>query len=106
MLAKMCDRGQIRDCTGDGPLAIDVALDPESVRIKRLVSPVAGDADCLLFPNLESANIFWKTHSKFSDGARLAGMLVGTRVPCVLASRADDMQTKLDSIAEAVMFVQ
>ena len=106
MLAKMCDRGQIKGCIGDGPLALDVAIDKESVEIKKLVSPVAGDADCLLFPNIESANVFWKTNSKLSDGVRQAGMLVGTKVPCVLASRADTVDTKLNSIAEAVMFVK
>ena len=106
MLAKMADRGQIRNCIGDGPLALDVAIDPESVEIKKLVSPVAGDADCLLFPNIESANVFWKTNSKLSVGVRQAGMLVGTTAPCVLASRADTVDTKLNSIAEAVMFVK
>lgn len=106
MLAKMCDRGQIKGCVGDGPLALDVAIDKESVEIKKLVSPVAGDADCLLFPNIESANVFWKTNSKLSEGVRQAGMLVGTKVPCVLASRADTVDTKLNSIAEAVMFVK
>ena len=106
MLAKMCDRGQIRGCIGDGPLAIDVALDRASAAIKGLESPVAGDADGLLFPNLESSNVFWKTNSKLADGVQQAGMLVGAKVPCVLASRADDMQTKLNSIAEAVMFTR
>ena len=106
MLAKMCDRGQIKGCVGDGPLALDVAIDRESVEIKKLESPVAGDADCLLFPNIESANVFWKTNSKLAVGVQQAGMLVGTKVPCVLASRADDVQTKLNSIAEAVMFVK
>ena len=105
MLAKMCDRGQIPGCIGDGPLALDVAIDPESVQIKKLTSPVAGDADCLLFPNIESANVFWKTNSKLCPGVRQAGMLVGTTAPCILASRADSVDTKLDSIAEAVMFV-
>ncbi len=105
MLAKMCDRGQIKGCIGDGPLALDVAIDEESVQIKKLVSPVAGDADCLLFPNIESANVFWKTNSKLASGVRQAGMLVGTTAPCVLASRADSVDTKLNSIAEAVMFV-
>ena len=105
-LAKMCDRGQIPGCIGDGPLALDVAIDEESVQIKKLVSPVAGDADCLLFPNIESGNVFWKTNSKLADGVRQAGMLVGTTAPCVLASRADSVDTKLNSIAEAVMFVK
>ena len=106
MLAKMCDRGQIKGCIGDGPLALDVAIDEESVQIKKLVSPVAGDADCLLFPNIESANVFWKTNTKLCDGVRQAGMLVGTKVPCVLASRADSVDVKLNSIAEAVAFVK
>lgn len=105
-LAKMCDRGQIKGCIGDGPLALDVAIDNESVEIKKLTSPVAGDADCLVFPNIESANVFWKTNSKLADGVRQAGMLVGTTAPCILASRADTADTKLNSIAEAVMFVK
>ena len=105
MLSKMCDRGQIPGCIGDGPLALDVAIDRESVEIKKLLSPVAGDADCLVFPNIESANVFWKTNTKLVTGVRQAGMLVGTKVPCVLASRADSVDVKLNSIAEAVAFV-
>jgi phosphate butyryltransferase len=105
ILAKMADRGQIKGCIADGPLALDVAIDRESVEIKGLKSPVAGDADCLVFPNIESANVFWKTNSKMAKGVRQAGMLVGTTAPCVLASRADSVDTKLNSIAEAVMFV-
>lgn len=105
MLSKMAHRGQLGACIGDGPLALDVCIDPESVRIKKLKSEVAGDADCLLFPNIESANVFWKTNSKLASGVRQAGMLVGTTAPCILASRADSVDTKLNSIAEAVMFV-
>jgi phosphotransacetylase len=101
----MVERRQIKGCIADGPLALDVALDEESANIKKLDSQVAGDADCLIFPNLESSNVFWKTNSKLADGVRLAGMLVGTSVPCVLASRADSIDTKLNSIAEAVMFI-
>ena len=106
MLAKMCDRGQIAGCIADGPLALDVAIDAEAVQIKKLVSPVAGDADCLCFPNIESANVFWKANSKLCDGVKQAGMLVGTTAPCILASRADSADTKLNSIAQAVMFVK
>lgn len=105
-LAKMSDRGQIKGCIADGPLALDVAIDKESVKIKKLTSPVAGDADCLVFPNIESANVFWKTNSKLASGVRQAGMLVGTSAPCILASRADSVDTKLNSIAEAVMSVK
>ena len=105
MLAKMCDRGQIK-AIGDGPLALDVAIDEEAVQIKKLKSPVAGDADCLLFPNIESANVFWKTNSKLAKDVRQAGFLVGTKVPCILASRADSVDVKLNSIASAVISVK
>ena len=103
LLAKMADRGQIKGCIADGPLALDVAIDMESVQIKGLVSPVAGDADCPLFPNIESGNVFYKANSKLVPGVRQAGMLVGAKVPCVLSSRADSIDTKLNSIALAAM---
>ena len=104
-LAKMADRGQIKGCVADGPLALDVALDKESAQIKGLVSSVAGEADCLLFPNIESGNVFYKTNSKLVPGVRQAGILVGAKVPCVLSSRADSTDTKLNSIAVAAMSV-
>jgi len=106
MLSKMVERGQIKGCVADGPLALDVAIDMESVRIKGLVSPVAGDADCLLFPNIESGNVFYKANSKLVPGVRQAGILVGAKVPCVLSSRADSIDTKLNSIAIAAMSVR
>lgn len=105
LLAKMADRGQIKGCIADGPLALDVALDKESADIKGLVSPVAGDADCLLFPNIESGNVFYKANSKLIPGVKQAGILVGAKVPCVLSSRADSTETKLNSIAVAAMAV-
>jgi phosphate butyryltransferase len=98
----MVERGQIKGCIADGPLALDVAIDKESAEIKHLTGEVAGDADCLVFPNIESANVFWKTNSKLSEGVKQAGILVGTTVPCVLASRSDTVEVKLNSIAEAV----
>ena len=105
LLAKMADRGQIKGCVVDGPLALDVAIDRESAEIKGLVSQVAGDADCLLFPNIESGNVFYKANSKLVQGTRQAGILVGAKVPCVLSSRADSTETKLNSIAVAAMSV-
>ena len=104
MLSKMVERGQIKGCIADGPLALDVANDMESVQIKGLVSPVAGDADCILFPNIESGNVFYKANSKLVPGVKQAGLLVGAKVPCVLSSRADSIDTKLNSIAMAAMF--
>ena len=106
LLAKMADRRQIKGCIADGPLALDVAIDQESVEIKGLVSPVAGDADCLLFPNIESGNVFYKANSKLVAGVRQSGILVGAKVPCVLSSRADSIDTKLNSIAIAAMSVK
>ena len=106
MLSKMVERGQIKGCIADGPLALDVAIDQESVDIKGLVSPVAGDADCLLFPNIESGNVFYKANSKLVPGVKQAGILVGAKVPCVLSSRADSIDTKLNSIAIAAMSVK
>ena len=103
LLAKMADRGQIKGCVADGPLALDVALDMESAQIKGVQSPVAGDADCLLFPNIESGNVFYKANSKLVPGTRQAGILVGAKVPCVLSSRADSTDVKLNSIALAAL---
>ena len=98
IIAKMADRGQIRGALVDGPLAVDVALDMESVKIKKLKSPVAGDADCMVFPNIEAANAFFKAATKLAK-AELAGIVMGAQAPCVLTSRGDSTLTKLYSIA-------
>ena len=103
LLAKMGDRGQIPGCVIDGPLALDVALSAEAARIKKLRSEVAGDADCLLFPNIESANVFYKSNSQLCKGVRQAAMVAGAMAPCVLSSRADSIDTKLNSIAIAAL---
>ncbi|NCD42502.1 MAG: bifunctional enoyl-CoA hydratase/phosphate acetyltransferase [Bacteroidia bacterium] len=102
ILSKMAERNQIKNALVDGPLALDVAIDPESARIKKLTGKVAGDADCLLFPNIEAGNVFYKTNTKLA-GAELGAMVVGAKVPCVLSSRGDSTLTKLYSIALAAM---
>lgn len=102
LLAKMSERGQIKGGLVDGPLALDVAIDKEACQIKGVGGPVAGDADCLLFPNIESGNVFYKVHTKFCQG-EVAAMVVGARVPCVLSSRGDTTKTKLNSIALAAL---
>ncbi|MDP1831881.1 MAG: bifunctional enoyl-CoA hydratase/phosphate acetyltransferase [Geothrix sp.] len=102
LLSKMADRGQIKGALVDGPMALDGALDPESARIKGLVGPVAGDADCLLFPNIEAGNVFYKAGTKLG-GAEIAALVMGARVPCVLSSRGDSAKTKLSSIALAAL---
>lgn len=103
ILAKMADRGQLGKIVGDGPLSLDVAM-YKDVAIEKKVqgSAVAGDADCLLFPNIESANVFFKSASHFG-GAEMAAMVMGTKVPCVLTSRGDTAKTKLYSIALACL---
>ena len=103
LLAKMGDRGQLGDVIVDGPLSLDVALYKEVAEHKKVRgSAVAGDPDCLLFPNLESANVFFKSATHFCNG-EIAAMVMGTKVPCVLTSRGDTSRTKLFSIALACL---
>lgn len=102
VIAKMADRGQIKGALVDGPMALDVAVDAEAAEIKGVKSPVAGDADGLVFANIEGGNVFYKTCSKLA-GAELAAMVVGARVPCILSSRGDSTRTKLYSIALAAL---
>lgn len=99
VLAKMGDRGQFGNADIDGPLALDVALFAETAKLKKVQgSKVAGDADCVLFPNIDAANVFFKTATHLCGGD-LAGIVTGTKVPCVLTSRADSRRSKLSSIA-------
>lgn len=98
LIAKMNDRGQLPGLI-DGPLALDVAIDKEAAEIKKLKSEVAGDADALVFPNIESANVFYKVNTKLMSGVRTATFVAGAAAPCVLSSRADSIDTKLNSIA-------
>lgn len=102
IISKMGDRGMIKGAIIDGPLALDVAIDAESAKTKKVAGEVAGDADCILFPNIESGNVFYKACTKFG-GAELACMVVGAKVPCVLTSRGDSVKTKLYSIALAAL---
>lgn len=102
ILAKMGDRGQIKGAVVDGPLSLDAAIDKESALIKGIGGEVAGDADCLLFPNLDAGNVFYKMNSKMSI-AQMGAFVAGAKVPCVLSSRGDTTQTKLNSIALCAM---
>jgi phosphate butyryltransferase len=102
MITKMADRGQIKGADVDGPLSLDTALDKESANIKKLASPVAGDADCLLFPNIESGNVFYKSNTKLANG-ELGAMVMGAKVPCILTSRGDSAKSKMYSIALAAL---
>jgi phosphate butyryltransferase len=102
VIAAMGNRGQIKGAIIDGPLAMDVAIDKESAQIKKITGEVAGDADCLVWPSIETGNVFYKTATKFA-GAELAAMVVGAKVPCVLSSRGDSTKTKTYSIALAAL---
>ena len=100
IISKMAERGQIKNAVIDGPLGVDLAIDMECVQIKKVKSEVAGDADCIVFPNIETGNVFYKCNTKLA-GAELGAMVVGAKVPCVLSSRGDSTKTKLYSIALA-----
>ncbi|MEG1611357.1 MAG: phosphate acyltransferase [Alistipes sp.] len=103
ILAKMGDRGQLGKVVVDGPLSIDVALYKDvAVQKKVQGSTVAGEPDCLLFPNIESGNVFFKSTTHLCGG-EIAAMVMGTKVPCVLTSRGDSSTTKLYSIALACL---
>lgn len=102
IIAKMADRGQIKGAIVDGPMALDLAVSKEAAEIKKFNSPVAGDADCMLFPNIEAGNVFYKTNSKLAGG-KAGAIVAGAKVPCILTSRGDSAQTKLYSIALAAL---
>ncbi|HEV2324963.1 MAG TPA: bifunctional enoyl-CoA hydratase/phosphate acetyltransferase [Terracidiphilus sp.] len=101
-LCKMADRGQITGGILDGPLAFDTAVSEKAARIKKLVSPVTGQADILVVPDLESGNMLAK-QLEYLGGAQLAGIVLGARVPAILTSRADSAETRLTSCAVAVL---
>ena len=100
-LCKMADRGQITGGILDGPLALDNAISLESVKIKKIDSPVAGRANVLVVPDLEAGNMLAKQLS-FLANADSAGLVLGARVPAVLTSRADSVRARLASVAVAV----
>lgn len=101
-IMKTAEDGQFQPAIVFGPMALDVALDIESAQIKNITSEVAGDADCLLFPNIDAGNVFYKTNTKLC-GADQAAVVMGANVPVVLSSRGDSKQTKLNSIMLAAL---
>ena len=101
-LCKMADRGQIKNGILDGPLAFDNAISKEAAETKGIQSPVAGDPDILLAPDLEAGNMLAKQLS-FLANADSAGMVLGARVPIILTSRADSVRSRIASCAVAVL---
>ena len=102
ILSKMSERGQIKGCVVDGPLALDIALSTEAAAHKKVTGPVAGKADIVLLPNIETGNVMYKTLT-YTTQSRNGGLLVGTSAPVILTSRADSHETKLNSIALAAL---
>jgi phosphate acetyltransferase len=101
-LCKMADRGQITGGELDGPLAFDNAISPTAARVKGIKSPVAGQAQILVVPDLEAGNMLAKNLT-FISNADAAGIVLGARVPIILTSRADNVRTRMASCAVAML---
>ncbi|NMB08404.1 MAG: phosphate butyryltransferase [Tissierellia bacterium] len=101
-LVNMYKNGEIKDCVVDGPFALDNAISKEAAKVKGIVSDVAGNPDILLVPNIDAGNVLYKSLT-FLAGAKSAGIILGTKAPIVLTSRADNKEAKLHSIALGVL---
>ncbi|MCF6137836.1 phosphate butyryltransferase [Pseudalkalibacillus berkeleyi] len=103
-LSQMNSRGQIKGCVVDGPLALDNAVSMEAASHKGVSGDVAGQADILLVPNIETGNALYKSLIYFAK-AKVGAVISGAKAPIVLTSRADTSESKLHSIALAVRSV-
>jgi phosphate butyryltransferase len=101
-LMERAQNGAFGDDIVDGPMAFDLAIDMEAVEIKKYKSPVGGKADVILFPNIDSGNVFYKTATKLLK-SESAAIVVGAKVPAILTSRGDSTKSKLCSIALAAI---
>ncbi len=101
IITQMNRRGQIKNCIVDGPLAMDLAVSKEAAEIKHVDSIVAGDADIIIFPDIETGNAAGKAFTHLCN-AISGGILIGPDAPCVLASRGDSIETKFFSIVFAI----
>jgi len=102
LLSQMAKRGEILNCTVDGPFAFDNAIDVHAAHHKGVKHPNAGECDVLIVPNIEAGNILYKSISYFSKGD-VAGLVIGAKVPIILTSRADSDADKLNSIVCAIL---
>ncbi|RIE06333.1 bifunctional enoyl-CoA hydratase/phosphate acetyltransferase [Candidatus Cryosericum terrychapinii] len=102
IIARMCERGQIKGCVVDGPLALDNAISPQAASIKGVGGEVAGVADILIVPDIEAGNLLGKSMTYFA-GFTSAHVTIGARKPVLVPSRADDGQTKLMSVALGIV---
>ena len=101
-IVDMAERGEFGRCIIDGPLDLKTSVSPESMRIKGIKSPIGGEADALIFPDIEAANVFYKSITLFL-GVETAGVLQGTMAPVVLPSRSDSKLCKFYSLALAAI---
>lgn len=101
-LTEMCERGEIKNCQVYGPLSMDLAIDEEAARHKKVSHPVAGHADILLFPNIDAGNITYKILIRTAK-VKNGNVLLGASAPVILTSRSDDAETKINSIAFAAV---
>lgn len=101
-LAKMAEQGWVKGAVVDGPLGLELAISPETARMEESDSPIAGLADVLIVPNVEAGNIAAKGLLYFAR-ARMAGLVVGAKVPIIISSRADNAETRYLSLAMAAV---
>ena len=103
-LTEMCENGEIKDCIVDGPLSLDLAIDPEAAKHKGATGrKIQGDADILLFPDIHAGNLVYKALVHTVPGVKIGCILTGTKVPVILTSRSDTFETKVNSIALAAV---
>ena len=105
-LTKMCENGEIKDCIVDGPLSLDLAIDPEAAKHKgALDRKIQGDADILLFPDIHAGNLVYKALVHCVE-VQNGCILTGTKAPVILTSRSDTFETKVNSIALAAVVAE
>ena len=106
-LTKMCEEGKITGCIVDGPLSLDLAIDPEAAKHKGATDrKIQGDADILLFPDIHAGNQVYKAIVYMVPGVKNGCILTGTKVPVILTSRSDTFETKVNSIALAAVVAE
>lgn len=105
-LTKMCEEGKIKDCIIDGPLSLDLAIDPEAAKHKGATDrKIQGDADILLFPDIHAGNLVYKALVHTAE-VKNGCILTGTKAPVILTSRSDTFETKVNSIALAAVVAE
>lgn len=107
-LTQWNEEGRIKDCIVDGPLSMDLALEPEAAQHKAgaLDRKIVGDADILLFPDIHAGNLVYKTIVHMVDNVKNGNILMGTKAPVVLTSRSDTVEVKVNSIAVAAVVAE